>query len=46
MLQMVAGRDNTCMRCKLVEDLITLVAEMKEEVKKLRTIRECEKKLD
>lgn len=35
------GRDTTCMRCKQVEDLLSLVAELKEEVDRSRSIREC-----
>ncbi|KAJ7406635.1 hypothetical protein BTVI_64993 [Pitangus sulphuratus] len=35
-----------CIRCKQVNDLLYLVAELKEEVEKLRTIREREREID
>lgn len=35
------GRDTTCMRCEKVEDLLSLAAELKDEVERLRSIREC-----
>lgn len=46
MLPMEGGRDTTCMRCEQVEDQISLVAELKEKMEKLRTIKECEQELD
>lgn len=46
LLPMKGGRDAACMRCKQVEDLISLVAELKEEMERLRTIRECVQELD
>lgn len=36
-----SSRNSTCMRCKQVEDLLSLVAELKEEVDRSRSIREC-----
>lgn len=42
---MVGGRDTACMRCAKVEDLISLVAEHKEAMERLSTIRECEQEL-
>lgn len=46
LLPMEGGRDTTCMRCEQVEDQISLVAELKEKMEKLRTIKECEQELD
>jgi len=40
------SRDNGCVRCKQVNDLLSLVAELKEEVQRLRSIRECEREID
>jgi len=40
------SRDNGCVRCEQVNDLLSLVAELKEEVERLRSIRECERKID
>ena len=40
------GRDTTCVRCDQVDDLLGLVAELKEEVERLRSIRECEREID
>ncbi|XP_009470361.1 PREDICTED: death-associated protein 1 [Nipponia nippon] len=47
-LALVTGycRDNTCVRCEQVEDLLSMVAELKEEVARLRSIRECERETD
>jgi len=39
-------RDATCVRCEQVDDLLSVVAELKEEVKRLRTIKECELEVD
>ncbi|XP_054044411.1 uncharacterized protein LOC128904316 isoform X1 [Rissa tridactyla] len=38
--------DNTCVRCEQVNDLLVLVAELKAEVERLRSIRECERESD
>lgn len=38
--------DNTCVRCDQVNDLLSLVADLKEEVERLRRIRECEREID
>jgi len=35
-----------CVRCEQVDDLVRLVAELKEEVERLRAIRECEREID
>ena len=40
------SRDRTCMRCEQVEDLLSMVAELKEEVARLRSIRECKREID
>jgi len=40
------SRDNRCVRCDQVNDLLSLVAVMKEEVERLRNIRECEREID
>ena len=40
------GRDSTCVRCEQVDELLSLVVELKEEVQRLRTIRECERETD
>ncbi|KAM9663018.1 uncharacterized protein ACIBXB_016421 [Morphnus guianensis] len=38
--------DTSCVRCDQVDDLLSLVAELKEEVERLRSIRECERETD
>ena len=38
--------DTSCVRCDRVDDLLGLVAELKEEVERLRSIRECEREID
>lgn len=43
---MEGGRDSACVRCEQMEDLISLLPELKKEVRKLRTTRECEQELD
>lgn len=40
MLPMEADRDTACMRYKRVEDLISLVAELREEVERLNCQRD------
>jgi len=46
-LALVPGdsRDNGCVPCGQVNDLLGLVAELKEEVERLRSIRECEREM-
>lgn len=39
-------RDTTCVRCEQVEDLHSLVAELKEEAERLRSTRKCEQEID
>ena len=38
--------DTTCVRCEQVEDLFSPVVELKEEVERLRSIRDCKKGID
>ena len=40
------GGNCRCVRCEQVDDLLSVVAELKEEVKRLRSIRECEREID
>ncbi|KAJ7412505.1 hypothetical protein WISP_96256 [Willisornis vidua] len=40
------GMGGTCVRCEQVNDLLCLVAELKEEVQRLKCIRESEKEID
>ena len=40
------GKDATCVRCEQVDELLSLVVELREEVERLRTIRECEQEID
>jgi len=40
------SRDNCCVRCDQVNDILSLVAELKEEVERLRSIQECEREID
>ena len=40
------SRQNSCVRCDQVDDLLSLVAEIKEKVERLRSIRECEREID
>ena len=39
-------KDATYVRCKQVDELLSLVVELREEVERLRTIRECEREID
>ena len=45
-LAMEGSGDNTYVRCEQVNDLLILVAELKEEVERLRSIRERERERD
>lgn len=38
--------DNTCVRCNRLNDLLSLVVDLKEEVERMRSIKECERKTD
>ena len=40
------GKVATCVRCEQVDELLSLVVELREEVERLRTIRECEWEID
>jgi len=40
------SRDNYCVWCEQANDLLSLVAELKEEMERLRSIRECEREID
>ncbi|PKU40854.1 hypothetical protein llap_8842 [Limosa lapponica baueri] len=39
-------RDTHCMRCEQINDLLRQVVELREEVERLRSIRECESEID
>lgn len=43
---MQGDRGNTCDKCEQVNDLLSLMADLKEEVERLTSIRECEKEVD
>ncbi|PKU29756.1 death-associated protein 1 [Limosa lapponica baueri] len=43
---MEGSGDNTCVSYEQVNGLLSLVVELKEEVERLRTIRECEREID
>ena len=43
---MEVSGDTSCVRCDQVNDLLSLVVELKEEVERLRSIRECEREID
>jgi len=40
------SRDNGCVQCDQVNDLLSLVAELKDEVERLRSIWECEREIN
>ena len=40
------GKDATCVRCEQVDELFSLVVELREEADRLRTIRECEREIN
>ena len=41
-----SARACCCVRCEQVDELLSLVVELREEVERLRTIRECEQEID
>ena len=41
-----SARACCCVRCEQVDELLSLVVELREEVERLRTIRECEREID
>lgn len=45
LLPVEGGRDTAFARCGLVGDMLSMVVELKEEVEKLRGIRECEQEI-
>lgn len=45
-LAVQGDRGNTCDKCEQVNDLLSLMADLKEEVERLTSIRECEKEVD
>lgn len=45
-LAVQGSRDNSCIRCDQVNDLLSLVADLKEEVGRLRSVREREREID
>lgn len=38
--------DSTCVRCDQVNDLFSFVVDLKDEVERLRSIKECEREID
>ena len=42
---MLGEGDSTCVRCSQVNDLQSLVVDLKEEVERLRSIKECEREI-
>ena len=46
LLFMHGSRVDSCVRCDQVDDLLCVVAELREEVERLRSIREAEKEID
>ncbi|KAK4813363.1 hypothetical protein QYF61_003562 [Mycteria americana] len=46
LLFMHGSRGNSCVRCNQVDDLLCMVAELWEELERLRSIREAEKEID
>lgn len=40
------GKDATCVRCEQLDERLKLVVELREEVGRLRAIRECEREMD
>ncbi|KFP06528.1 hypothetical protein N300_02212, partial [Calypte anna] len=45
-LALADSENKVCVRCEQVNDLLSMVAELKEEVERLRSIRESEKEID
>jgi len=39
------SRDHSCVQCDQVNDLLSLVAELKEKLRRLMSIRECEREI-
>ena len=43
---MLGEGDSTCVRCDQINDLLSLVVGLKEEVERLKSIWECEREID
>lgn len=41
-----SSKNSTCVKCKQVDDLLSMVAEPKGEVARVRAIRDCEWEID
>ncbi|KAM8793368.1 LOW QUALITY PROTEIN: UV excision repair protein RAD23 homolog B-like [Eudromia elegans] len=41
-----SSKNMACLRCEQMDDLLSLVVELKEEVERVRAIRECEREID
>jgi len=39
-------QDFTCVRCEQVDDLLSMMAALKEEVERLRSFRDCAQEVD
>lgn len=46
MLVLYSRRDESCVRCDQVDDLLSLVVELREEVERLRSIRDFKEEID
>ena len=46
LLSLEGDKVTTCVRCEQLDDLFGMVAGLKEEVERLRSIRECEQEID
>ena len=38
-------KDTTCVKCEQVDELLSLVVKLREEVERLRAIRDCEREI-
>ena len=43
---MLGEGDSTCVRCNQLNDLLSLVVDLKVEAERLRSIKECEREID
>lgn len=46
LLLVKGSMDSICVRCEQVDNLLSMVVKLKEEVERLRSIRECEQEID
>jgi len=46
LLLVKGGWDSTCVRCEQVDDLLSMVMKLKEEVERLRSISEYKQEID